>query len=160
MVLKYLKRIEGNTFPGVLSILWKTKRTFVISRDRERFPFRCKALKRREACRSSVSYDGGVYDEQKFISCGTSHTNMAAMTDLQIPAIGLVASSRFLKHTFSERDVPWMVRVRVKSHLDCLCFTSATFVSVYFLNFFVVTALLLLHVTRVLFKYWNFENSV
>lgn len=123
----------------------KTKRIFVISRNREKLPFRCKALKRREACRSRVSYDGGIYDEQKFISCGTSHTNMAAMTDLQIPAIGLVASSGFLKRMFSERDVPWMARACVKSHLDCLCFTSATFVSVYFLNFFVITTLLLRH---------------
>lgn len=38
-----------------------------------------------------------------------------------------------------------MVWARVKSHLDCLRFTSATFVSVYFLNLFVVTALLSLH---------------
>lgn len=134
-------KMEGSRFLA-FAIVTKTKRTFVISRNRGRFPFRCKALKRREACRSSVSYDGGVYDEQKFISCGTSRTNMAAMTDLQIPAIGLVASSGFLKHTFSERDVLWMARVHVKSHLGCLYFTSATFASVYFLNSFAFTTLL------------------
>lgn len=54
-------------------------------------------------------------------------TNTAAMTDLQIPAIVLFHGAILKAEGASCTRGPG--RVRVKSHLDCLRFTSATFSS-------------------------------